>query len=154
MNSFRSLLNPMAGSEPGDAQRRASQELPGRVKASNLDWWPADAIPNGTGNRLLVGIAVWSGYDLTLLDLLEDAIRRGNGTGIHVGVFDIDQLTPADLERLLPDLGAIHHTPVVGYWERGTLVEKSFGFQGRELVSRLFGLDPKTIIDRQMPAGV
>jgi len=154
VNSFRSLLRIVPGEEPGEAQRRAARELPDRVKASSFDWWPADAIPNGTGNRLLLGVAVWSGYDLTMLDLLEDAIRGGHGSGIPVGIFDIDQLTPADLERLIPELGVIHHSPVVGYWERGKLAEKACGFQAREIASRLFGLDPKAMIDRPAPARV
>ncbi len=154
VNSFRSLLSGSPGEEPGVAQRRVATVLPERVKASNFDWWPTDAVPNGTGNRLLIGVAIWSGSDLTMLDLLENAVLRGKPASVPVGVFDIDQLLPADLERLLPGLGVVHHSPVVGFWERGELVEKACGFQAREIVSRLFGLDPKDMIDHRIPARV
>ncbi|WP_439631500.1 hypothetical protein [Gemmata sp.] len=152
-NSFRSLLTTLPGSDAGETQRRAAQLLPERVKASPFDLWPTDAVPNGTGNRLLVGVAVWSVYDLTLLDLLEDAARHGHGAGTPIGVFNIDQLESADLDRLLPGIGFVHHSPVVGHWVGGKLVEKSCGFHARELVARLFGLDSKAMIERPEPAG-
>ena len=153
VNSFRALLTAAVGELPGETQLRAARLLPERVKAGPLDWWPTDAIPNGTGDRLLVGIAVWSAYDLTLLDLLENAVRHGHGAGTPVGVFNVDQLAPAGLERLLPGIGFVHHSPVVGHWVGGKLVEKSCGFHARELVSRLFGLDAKAVIERPTPAG-
>lgn len=153
VNSFRSLLTSVPGSEPAETQRRASQLLPERVKASPFDWWPTDAIPNGTGDHLLVGVAVWSVYDLTMLDLLEAAVRNGQGAGVPVGVFNVDQLAAADFERLMPAIGFVHHSPVVGHWVGGQLIEKACGFHGRELVARLFGLDPKAMIERPTPAG-
>jgi hypothetical protein len=123
--------------------------LPERLMHSAMDWWPVDAAPIGTGNRLLIGVAVWSGYDLTLLDLLDEAIRTGRGSETPVGVFDIDRVSSLEqLERLLSGIGPIHQTPVVGHWVAGKLTEVASGFLGRQLVCRLFGIDHKAVIDR------
>ena len=114
-----------------------------------MDWWPIDATPIGSGNRLLIGVAVWSGYDLRMLDLLDEAIRSGRGADITVGVFDIDRCSSREqLERLLPGIGTVHHSPVVGYWSAGKLMEVASGFVGRQLVARLFGIDHSAIIER------
>ena len=114
-----------------------------------MDWWPVDATPHGPGNRLLIGVAVWSGYDLRMLDLLEEAIRAGRGSDVLVGVFDIDRVgSLADLERLIPGAGTPAQTPVVGYWSAGTLKEAATGFHARQIVSRLFGIDHNAIIER------
>lgn len=149
VTSFRELLAPVPGEEPAEAQRRAARLLPERLMRSAMEWWPVDAVPHGTGNRLLIGVAVWSRYDLRLLDLLEEAFRDGRGAGIQVGVFDIDRFaSPVELERLFPGIGTFHQTPVVGYWVAGELKEKASGFDGRQLVARLFGLDHNAIIER------
>ena len=149
MSSFRDLLAPTMGSDFGDPLRLAALALPDRVKQSPMDWWPLDAMPNGTGNRLLVGVAVPLGYDLNLLDLLEEAIRGGRGDGLPVGVFDIDSLPSLDeLERLLPGIGIVSHTPVVGHWVCGKLKQVASGYQGRQLVGQLFGFDPQLALER------
>jgi hypothetical protein len=143
------LLNPVPGEEPRAAQERASRLLPERLMPSPMDWWPVDATPHGPGNRLLIGVAVWSGYDLRMLDLLEEAIRAGRGSEVLVGVFDIDRVgSLAELERLLPGIGTVPQTPLVGLWSAGAIKEVAQGFQARQLVSRLFGIDPQAIIER------
>lgn len=145
---FRSLLNPIPGEEPGAAQHRAPQLLPERVKRSPLDWWPPDAVPNGTEDRLLIGVAVWSRYDLNLLDLVEDVVRAGRGPVVPVGVFDLDRLTPDDLNRLLPGLGPVHHPPVVGHWVGGRLARVACGFEARQFVAGLLGFDARLAIEQ------
>ena len=117
-----------------------------------MDWWPIDATPHGPASRLLIGVAVWSGYDLRLLDLLDEAIRAGRGSDILVGVFDIDRVgSPAELERLLPGIGNVLQSPVVGYWVAGRLREHASGHEARQLVSRLFGFDPNALVERPTP---
>jgi hypothetical protein len=72
-----------------------------------------------------------------------------------VFVFDVDVVASQEqFEAIIPGIGFVHHSPVVGYWQRGQLVEKACGFQGREIVSRLFGLDPKAILERRTPSPV
>jgi hypothetical protein len=145
--SFRELLDPVPGLEPGAVQRRAAQLLPERLMHSAMDWWPIDATPTGSRNRLLIGIAVWSVHDLRLLDLLESAIRSGHTPDIVIGVFDIDQLSSQDeLQRRFPGIGTVSHSPVAGLWSGGKLQEVASGFAARQLVAKLFGFDPTAIL--------
>lgn len=149
VTSFRDLLAPRPGEEPGEAQRRAAASLPERLMRSHMDWWPLDATPTGSGTRLLIGVAVWSTYDLRLLDVLEGAIHAGRGKDVQVGVFDVDRLAAADeLQRLLPGVGTVTQTPVVGVWTAGELKQVASGFAGRQLVAQMFGLDHNAIVER------
>jgi hypothetical protein len=51
--------------------------FPQIVRNSRLTLWkPGDAVV--AGRRLLVGVANWSLYDLSLLDVISDAIREGH----------------------------------------------------------------------------
>jgi hypothetical protein len=155
VNTFVELLKPVPGLMPGDVQRRAAKLLPERLMQSAMDWWPVDAAPNGPGNRLLIGIAVWSTYDLRLLDLVNEAIHSGHGSDIPVGVFDIDRVASEEaLARLVPGIGLPPQTPIVGYWLGGQLKEVASGFAARQLVAGLFGLDPKAILERRTPSPV
>ncbi len=48
----------------------------------------------------------------------------------------------------MPGIGFVHHTPVVGYWAEGKLIEKACGFQGRQVVARLFMIDERLLHER------
>ncbi|MBA4065962.1 MAG: hypothetical protein C0501_20035 [Isosphaera sp.] len=122
------------------------------MKRSPLDWWPADAVPNGTGDRLLIGVAVWSRYDLNLLDLVEGVVRVGRGSVVPVGVFELDRITPEDLDRLLPGLGPIHHPPAVGHWVGGALTRVACGFEARQFVAGMLGFDARLTIGQPVAA--
>jgi hypothetical protein len=94
-------------------------------------------------------VAVWSGYDMNLLDHLDQAVAGGANTGTPVFVFDTDSISmPDELEAILPGLGLVHHTPVVGYWVGRKLIEKAVGFDGRQVVARLFGIDEALLHQR------
>jgi hypothetical protein len=98
---------------------------------------------------LLVGVAVWSGYDMNLLDHLDQAVNGGARADLVVYVFDADSCSSdAQFEAIIPGIGFVHHTPVVGHWEGGKLVEKACGFHGRQIVARLFGIDEQLLHQR------
>ena len=145
MNTFHDLFRQPTR-KAGDtfpADRRSAL-LPGFVERSpKLHLWSPDQ-PPPPGARLLVGVAVWSGYDMNLLDLIEEAPE----SGVRVEVFDVDCLkSSADLARIMPDLAGLQ-TPFVGLWEDGRLVESAEGFAGRGLVTRACGLDPTEVEGR------
>lgn len=146
---FRALLRPVPGLSPGDDQRDRQRQLPGRVRQSTLGWWSRSE-PRPTAERmLLVGVAVWSGYDLNLLDLLDRAVAAGVRRDIAVFVFDVDEDPSHEaLNAAIPGIGQVHHTPAVGYWEHGELVDKVCGFHGRQLIGRLFGIDDRLLHER------
>jgi len=146
---FRAFIESVPGLSPGESQERARGLLPGRVAQSSLRWWsPDQALPDSL-SFLLVGVAVWSGYDMNLLDHLDRAVAGGARPDTPVYVFDADSCASAEeFERIIPGMGFVHHTPVVGYWEDGRLVEKACGFHGRQIVARLFGIDEQLLHQR------
>jgi hypothetical protein len=128
--------------------------LPARVEQSSLRWWsPGGALPEDA-RFLLVGVAVWSGYDMNLLDHLDGAVTAGTRPDTTAYVFDADwAASPEDFEALMPGIGFVHHTPVVGYWVDGKLIEKACGFQGRQVVARHFKIDENPLHERTTVAG-
>ena len=139
--AFRSLLAPRSDERPGDTQQRAADRLPGLVAESRMGWWrPGDPIPP-TGHRLLIGVAVWSGYDLRLLDYIDAALPAAPA-GLSVDVFDMDTAREPDwFEPYIPGLGDVSNTPVAGLWDEGRLVRRGTGHEARIIVAELFALD-------------
>jgi hypothetical protein len=122
-----------------EAQGRAHRLLHARVEQSALRWWSLGGALPEDARFLLVGVAVWSGHDMNLLDHLDSAVTAGIRSDTPVYVFDADRaISSEDFESLIPGIGFVHHTPVVGYWADGKLIEKACGFQGRQVVVRHF----------------
>lgn len=143
--TFSDLLTRDPSFSAGDAQRRARELLPDLVRRSALVWYPDHAGANGPAPRLVVGVAVWSNYDLRLLDILNELAARGNQP--PVAVFDIDALaSPDELERIFPGIGPVLQTPVVGCWDGGQLLETASGFAARQLLGRVLGFDPQLVL--------
>lgn len=108
-------------------------------------WSPGDPIVD-SGPRLLIGVATWSGYDLNLLDVIEESPAGS----VHVDVFDVDAIrTTADLQLFIPGLHPEAATPFVGLWQDGKLSESSSGRSGRDLVVRMLQL-PIEELDHRM----
>src|SRR5947208_3737962 len=72
MRRFRDLLAYDPASTPGEEQRRASEGLADAVARSRLRWWKDRTAAPGSGKCLLLVVAPFSQYDLTLLDLLDE----------------------------------------------------------------------------------
>lgn len=101
-------------------------------------WGKNDSVP-ATGRFLLVGVATWSGYDMKLLDALEQT----PGGPDAIGVFDTtDCQSNDDFEARIPGIGAVFQMPAVGLWENGMLVARGSGHEGREIAFRACGIDP------------
>jgi hypothetical protein len=78
---------------------------------------------------------------MQLLDAVSQALQ-GGATGLAVSVFNVANCQSADaFEGYVPGVGAVFHTPVVGLWSDGKLLEKASGKAGRDLVVRVCGLD-------------
>ena len=143
---FRTFIGQVPGMEPGAAQELARRQFPGRVAESALCWRvPGQPLPQ-VDEFLLIGVAVWSGYDLNMLDHLNTAVAGGVRPHVLAYVFDADSCnSPDEFEAIFPGIGFVHHTPVVGHWRGGTLVEKACGFHGRQLVAWVYGIDEQLI---------
>jgi hypothetical protein len=133
----------------GNAQARARRLLPDRVTQPSLRWWSPDQPLPDDARFLLVGVAVWSGYDMNMLDHLDRAVAAGRRPDTPVYVFDTDAVSSREeFEAFLPGIGFVHHTPIIGYWESGELVDKACGFHGRQIVARLFGIEEHVLHER------
>jgi hypothetical protein len=118
------------------------------VAKSHLRLWkPGDPIAD-TGVRVLLGTATWSGYDMRLLDVVDEALSRLGPAAPLVEVFDASYLPSQDVfHEYIPGLPPVFHTPVVGVWRDGTLHERGEGYDARELVARMFGSSSDEIVD-------
>ena len=110
----------------------------GVLPANDIGIWSlGDPIPQ-SGERLLIGIARWSRYDHRLLSLLETIPRNT----CQIELFDADRCKSQEAVRdYIADIGFAHHTPFVGLWRDGVLVESENGYAGRHLIYRVLGLD-------------
>lgn len=139
-------VHAMCPGDPGGQQRALAEEF-GNIMADtqfNL-WKPGDPISD-LGTRWLIGVAVWSGYDWDLLNQLDGHLLISQCDDVF-DVFDIDAAFTAhgSFEKHISDLGKIFHTPLVGLWEDGALINKGSGYAGRKLVIDRYGLTLKSL---------
>jgi hypothetical protein len=139
---FRDLLRHIPGEDWARRNARTDRELVAAVAESALHWWQVGQ-PIPAGERvLLIGVAVWSGYDLNTLDQAEAAVRAGHGAGTEVHVFDAHELqSDEQLAGLLPGVHLLYQSPYVGLCCDGQVVEAAGGYLGRQLVARALGID-------------
>jgi hypothetical protein len=105
-------------------------------------WSPGEPIPL-IGERILIGVARWSRYDHRLLSLLESLPR----SICRIDLFDADRCQSQEAVRDYIPIDFVHHTPFVGFWRDGKLIESENGYAGRHLIYRVLGLDPATADD-------
>jgi hypothetical protein len=142
MNQFIDLLRSKAnGWRPSD-QLEASRRFPDVVATSPFHLWrPGDPIFT-EGNRLLLGVATWSGYDMRLLDVIQQTLADRQVTGLRVDVFNVEACqSPESFEHFIPGVGVVYQTPVAGLWEDGVLRQHASGYAARQLAARACDLD-------------
>lgn len=140
MNTFHDLFRqPTRAIDGAFPEDRRRELLPAVVERSRkLHLWSPGQPTAVVGPRLLIGVATWSGYDLNLLDLIEEATHAP----VRIDVFDTDAcLSQAELDLYIPGVNTGPQTPFVGLWQDGVLVEKQSGHWGRQLVARVCGIE-------------
>ena len=91
-----------------------------------------------SGVFLLIGAATWSGYDMDLLDRIEDTLRFVKPKNLTLGAFDFDECDSHEaFEKRIPGIGDVLQSPVVGLWVDGKLVQSATGFEARQLAERI-----------------
>ncbi len=96
--------------------------------------------PPEKGQRVLIGAAFYSLYDLELLDAITATLRE-HPREERIEIVDVMSCkSQADFEACLPGIGKVVQTPVVGIWFDGDLNEKASGNRAVEIVKRHFGL--------------
>lgn len=146
MNRFL-RLNEFIPRRPDGESDFSARELrfSATVAGSRLHMWkPGDPIPR-RGTRVLIGAAVWSRYDMRLLDLVDAAL--GDAEGPRVDVFNAGILTSQDaIQDYISGIGEVLQMPAVGVWRDGRLVERASGYDGCDLVARMFGSTADEIV--------
>ncbi|MFO0926559.1 MAG: hypothetical protein U0736_05900 [Gemmataceae bacterium] len=140
MTRFRDLLQADLTATPTEDQLRASAGLAAAVAGSHLRWWQRCDGPAGTGTRLLLAVAPYSQYDLTLLDLIDEQL---GAAPLPVTVYVANLLeyaTLAELSADFPGVGPAPQTPIVALWDGSSSPTVVWGKRGRDLLARALGL--------------
>ena len=123
-----------------EGQRLAEAQFPSLLEQSHMEMWQSgDALPPPGDQVIWLGVAVWSLYDMELLDVLEAKLVQ-EPLKERIWVFDTDSFDRLDFEKLLPGIGKIFHTPIVGSWNQGVLEERLSGAKAREWLIYRLGL--------------
>lgn len=148
MNRFLDLMEQTPELGPGRFDFENPDRLfPATVAESRLHLWkPGDPVL-GDGMRILIGAATWSGYDMHLLDVIDEALGRMNGNVPRVDVFNAGVLTSLDdFADYIPGLGEIGQLPVAGIWRDGRLTDKASGYFACKLVAPVVGSTADEIV--------
>src|SRR5436305_8897678 len=111
-----------------------------------LLWRLGDPIPR-RGVFVLLGVATWSGYDMQLLDTLQEEIAHKHQYPA-VAVFNAGILTSQEaIAEHIPGIGLVLQMPVAGVWRDGVLTERAEGYVARDLVARMFGTSSDAVVE-------
>jgi len=140
MTRFRDLLTYDPASTPGDEQRRASEGLANAVAGSRLRWWKDRKVAPGQGKCILLVVAPFSQYDLTLLDLLNERLdTEESPVPVYVANFQ-DYATAEQLSADFPGIGAAPQTPIVAICDSGSPQTVACGKKARDLAAQALDL--------------
>ena len=140
--SFGALRSVGHSDPSGESDRR----FPAIVRQSPLRLFQPGHPPPTAGTRILIGVATWSMYDLYLLDVVSAGLLRVNGPGPIVEVLNTADMTRDDIARIIPGIGPVFHTPVLGIWRDGGIMETASGAAARDRVAKMFGSDSDEIV--------
>ena len=136
MSNFIAFFEEYATSPTGEAEHEELREsFAERVRASHFRLMPPTSA-NGSKNRLLVGVALWSRADMELLDGLDEA-------ALGATLFDVSLCrSQEDFDRIIPGITPVFQTPVVGHWDGTQLLWKGSGAEAREYLNALCTTPP------------
>ena len=142
MTRFRDLLKPDL-STPKDEQVRASKGLADALAASELRRWEGRGTLPAQGKCLLLAVAPYSQYDLTLLDLIDERLGAKPPARPPVYVYVVNLLDYDGAEQVdadFPGVAQVHQTPLAAVWESGSPKKATWGKQARDMAAEVLGL--------------
>src|SRR5687767_8422042 len=100
MNIFHDLFRqPTQKVKGAPAPDRRRELFPGVVERNpKLHLWSPDQVAPEQGQRLVIGVATWSVYDMNTLDL----VAQLPDNGVRVDVFDVDAFSADELAGFFP----------------------------------------------------
>jgi hypothetical protein len=92
-------------------------------------------------------VATWSGYDMRLLDELNETRMRHPNPNERIEVFDTDDIRNQEqVDEYVPGIEKVVGLPVVGIWENGILIQTGSGAIALNLHVDRYFLDRERII--------
>lgn len=150
MTRFRDLLAFKPGSTPGEEQRRASAGLPEAVRRSLMKWWKDWKPPFAPTPYLLIAIAPYSQYDLTLLEIVEERLAS-EPAKLPVFVANVlDFSSIEELNRVFPGVASTQ-TPLTLCRDLTGKELSASGKGARDAIAEVLGLSANEIT-RQIQA--
>jgi hypothetical protein len=149
MTRFRDLLSPGQHTTPKEEQERASAGLAAVVSASNLRRWEGHSDLPNQGKCLLLAVAPYSQYDLTLLDLIDESLEAGRAPAVSVYVVNLlDYPSVAEVRADFPGIAQVHQSPLAALWAPGAPKKVAGGKQARDMAAEALGLAPEEVARR------
>ena len=85
-----------------------SQQLKNLLSHSSLGFWRVGDVVPKVPSWVLVGVATWSGYDMRLLDELNEARMRHPNPNERIEVFDTDDIRDQEqFDEYVPGIGKV-----------------------------------------------
>lgn len=139
--SFAELLKSDLHLSPSQQQQLASELFPSVVENSHMQLWrPGEGLPSG-GTEIWIGVASYSIPDLEMLDDIEAKLSRQNAEDETIHLFDVSAFPEfRNFEDLLPGIGKVFQTPVIGIWEGGVLKERASGARAMDWLAQRYRL--------------
>lgn len=137
-NSFANLLDGNSKIDPGSQQRWAAVSFTKVVESSGFS---SDA-RSQRADRIVIGVASYSVRDLQMLDMVAKKVNDEiTSPETEIVVFDtLSCKTMDEFQAIIPGIGVVLQTPVVGVWRNGILVEKASGSKAFEVIKNIFKL--------------
>jgi len=113
-----------------------------------LHWWKDRKAVSSDENCLLLVVAPFSQYDLTLLDLLDEKFASDVPTGtVYVAnLQDYDTVQQLNVDA--PGVGSAPQTPIAVHYDSSRPPAVTAGRKARDAVSLLLGLDADKLAQR------
>jgi hypothetical protein len=141
MTRFRELLKPDLRTTPKGDQERASKGLANAVAQSNLRRWQGRRALPAQGKCLLLAVAPYSQYDLTLLDLIDATLGADRAAALPVYVVNLlDYDNAEEVGADFPGIAQVQQTPLASFWEAGSPMKTAWGKQARDMVAEALGI--------------
>ncbi|HEX3659211.1 MAG TPA: hypothetical protein VHV55_25705 [Pirellulales bacterium] len=138
MGVFTELIVP--GVSPGKEQQYAREHFASAVAQSTFTLWSPVMLIGGDSMSIVIGVAVYAPNELGLLDRIDFVLgRMAPAQRPFVGVFETSICASHEaFEALIPGLGKVLQTPVVGVWKNRVFQQSRQGFSAIELLREIF----------------
>ncbi|MEO7100841.1 MAG: hypothetical protein ABI162_15880 [Luteolibacter sp.] len=139
---FSKLLDNGRKLPAGELQRQVFMRFPQAVQDAGFELAvPGTPFPS---DRLVIGVGTYVSLEMVLLDRIREKVLVLPIPEWEGKIFVFDMLSCAsndDIEELVPGVGRVLQTPVVGLWQGGMPLKSVCGWQATRFLCQLFGIE-------------